>query len=193
MLLQNIVGEMRAHQNNNIPLDLPMLDTCILCKKYKSSQQWSLFLERKIKNMFNLQCTNKLKGDAVGVNNKCVEIKVSLGSKNAFNFVQIRPDHDIQYFLFLLYDVMEGDLGKCHWICIPKNDIYELIEQYGSYAHGSKKVHGPITNVSIRHNNYEYALRPSIHSQGKSNRLWIEMLKYRVDEDTIFDLFNKID
>jgi len=194
MQLQNIVRELRsAAYPNNIPMNLPVLDMCILCKKYMSSQKWSVLLERKIKNLFNLQNTNKLCGDAIGINNTNVEIKVSLGAKNNFNSVQIRPDHSVDYFLFLSYDVMHGDLGKCYWMCIPKDHMIVLLEKYGSYAHGSKKVHGPITNISIKHNNYEYALRPSIYSNGRPGLLWNDMLSYKVDEEYIYDLFNKID
>lgn len=193
MQLQTIVQELRTPYPNNIPMNLSILDTCILCKKFMSSQKWSGLLERKVKNLFNLQTTNILNGDAMGMNDKTVEIKISLGSGNTFNFVQIRPDHNVDYFLFLSYDVMYGNLGKCYWMCIPKEHIIVLLQKYGSYAHGSKKVHGPITDVSIKHNKYEYALRPSIYSNGKSRLLWNEMMQYIVDEEYIYNLFNKID
>ena len=101
-----------------------ILKQCILCKRFLSSNQWSMILEKSIKKKFNIgKSLNNISGDG-RVNSKNIEIKVSLGDKKGqFNFVQLRPGHSIDYYLFLTYNLFEDDLGKIYWFLIPPEKL----------------------------------------------------------------------
>jgi hypothetical protein len=112
------------------------------------------------------------------------EIKASLHANNSkINFVQIRPDHDIHYYIFIAYNMYEDeDTGKGHIFKIPSNNVYELIVRYGGYAHGTNKELGEITFDNMKGRNCEYALRCDPNAKkGKSFELWNELLKHEVD------------
>ena len=120
-------------------------------------------------------------GNKNGIN---YEIKASMHAKKSkLNFVQIRPDHNIDYYIFIAYNMYENNcpIGKGHIFKIPSQDVYDLIVRYSSgYAHGSKSVLGKVTHDNIKGRNCEYALRCSATS-GKSYELWKEFLKYEVE------------
>lgn len=162
-----------------------LLTQCILCKHYLSAQQWSSILENKIKEIFDIkQKINSTSGDGV-INKNNIEIKVSLGdTKGTFSFVQLRPGHSIKYYIFLTYNAYESELGKIYWFLIPSNDLYKLLQLYGSYSHGTIEKNGKITleNISKK---YEYSLRPNPIKKDKSKKLWDELLKYNKTEDEI--------
>ena len=65
------------------------------------------------------------------------------------NFVQLRPDHIIDYYLFVGYNLFEDTYGKVYTFLIPSNDIHELIINYGSYSHGTVFKLGNITKDNI--------------------------------------------
>ena len=73
-----------------------------------SSIEYGPLLEHDIKNIFDIKPRiNTNSGDGV-INNKNIEIKVTLGDKKGgFNFVQIRPNHDIHYYLFYVIMYMK--------------------------------------------------------------------------------------
>ena len=81
---------------------------------------------------------NEISGDG-HKNNKNIEIKVSFGSKDGqFNIVQIRPDHNIDYYLFVGYNLFVEDLGKTYVLYIPSEELY-VTSKYGGYSHGTKE------------------------------------------------------
>ena len=160
---------------------------CLLSKLKLSSQASSPLLERWIKHRLGfLPAQNETSGDGLYYNkitllSTTTEIKVSLGTKTNedYNFVQIRPDHDIDTYLFLTYNMKDN---KCLWFDIPSADVYELLPEYGGYAHGTLKVNGKITPGNLFGKGYEYALRPSCNPrQKKKNELWNIMQKYAHD------------
>lgn len=112
------------------------------------------------------------------------ELKFSLHTKNGgFNFVQIRPDHTIDYYLVGGYNLFEGEIGKAYICKVPADVIYRLIPEYGGYAHGTVSKLGKITCDNIKGRNCEYALRPNPNAKEgtKPKRLWNELLKYEVE------------
>lgn len=168
-----------------------LLKKCMLCKHYLSSNQWSLLLEKHIKDIFNIQNTcDPTSGDGISSKEKKIEIKISLGSKDGqFNFVQLRPQHNIDYYLMLVYNMYEDEFGKIYWfLCSPK-ELYKLLPKYGGYAHGSVTKLKKITTSSIVKNNHEYSLRPNcIKEKTKSYKLWcIMMEKFHIDVNDIFN------
>ena len=166
------------------------LNSCLMCKSLLPSQSWSTVLESHICKKFNINkiSASECRGDAYCErNNEYIEIKVSLGGKNGtkFNFVQLRPHHNIDCYLFLCYDHTVGEFGEYYYFKIPKKVINDLLPQYGGYAHGTIKEYGKITTDSILSHmdkKVEYALRTN-----KGDGLWNELLKWRcVDESKMF-------
>jgi len=160
-----------------------------------SSNQWSLMLEKHVKEKFGINhAIDNNSGDGRTKNHQNVEIKVSLGTSiGQFHFVQIRPDHNIDYYILLAYDVQQDDLGRLHWFLCPSKDIYDILPIYGDYAHGTKTALGKICKDNIYGRNCEYALRPNPYASktSKTYRLWHEMMKkFQKTEKEIYDLFN---
>jgi len=167
-----------------------LLEKCILCKYYLSSQQWGPLLERFIKDKFSIRrAANITSGDGLSPNGFNIEIKVSLGNNvGKLNFVQIRPDHNINFYLFLVYNIFEGEKGSIHWLLCPSIQLYELLYTYGSYAHGTVSKLGKINHENIFGRSCEYALRPNLKGKesSKGKILWNIMCeKFNVTEEEI--------
>jgi len=166
------------------------LQKCILCKHQLSSQQWGPLLESFIKEKFNIgPAVDSVSGDGCSSKGLNIEIKVSLGDKGGqLNFVQLRPDHTIDYYLFLGYNLFEGKLGQTHWLLCPSKELYTLLPTYGGYAHGTISKLGDITMENIYGRGCEYALRPNpaLKDARKGKKLWNIMCeKFSVTEDDI--------
>ena len=100
---------------------------------------------------------------------------MSLGDKKGqLNFVQLRPDHKIDYYIFLCYDLFYGKIGKIYWFFLKSDDLYELIPKYGGYSHGTISVLGKINCDNIHGRHCEYSLRPNPTKRKacKSRKLW---------------------
>ena len=180
----NLLKIVNTFRNNNSFINLcknepNFLNQCILSKYYLNPSQWGKLLENSIKSNFNFKNTkDNFSGDCLTNNNLKIEIKVSLGSFNGqFNFVQIRPSHQIDYYLFVIYDCYIGIHGQIYYLLIPSKELYNLIPEYGGYSHGTITKNGKITKVDEK---YEYSLRPNSLKPGKSNDLFKILLKYRV-------------
>jgi hypothetical protein len=181
-LRNKVCGVTRCTKEQNI------VRKCLLCKYYLSSNEWSVLLEKHIKELFKIsKSVNNTSGDGCSMNNLNIEIKVSLGTKDGtMNFVQLRPDHDINYYLLLAYDVSVENYGKVYWFLCKPDDLYELLPTYGGYAHGSIERLGKITKDNIKGRNCEYALRPNPYKNGKPKQLWDLMIEnYQSTEETI--------
>ena len=95
------------------------------------------------------------------------EIKISLGGKfnNKFNYVQIRLNHDIDYYILTAYYLSVinlKSLGELFIFLIDKDNMKNIINNYGHYAHGTLKKNGKKTfdDLNDPYNMKEYALRP---------------------------------
>jgi len=155
---------------------------CVLARNYLSPQ--STDFETICKKDLNIDnAINSTSGDGHknGIN---YEIKASVhGNKSKINFVQIRPDHNVDYYILIAYNMYENNtIGNGHIFKIPSKIVYELIVRYGGYAHGTCNVLGKITLDNIKGRNCEYALRCDPNAtKGKSFDLWNEFTKYEVD------------
>jgi len=168
------------------------LRKCLLCKAHLSSNQWSVLMENFIKEKFNIsKRNNNVSGDGITTKDYNIEIKVSLGTDNGqVHFVQIRPDHKVDYYLMLVYNVHEGDLGKIYWLLCNADELYALLPEYGGYAHGTVERLGKITSDNICGRNCEYALRPNPMSKRgtKARRLWDTMVDmFGVNEEDVIN------
>lgn len=120
------------------------------------------------------------------INNINYELKISFGGKtrNKFNYVQIRMNHNCSYLL-TAYHICKLNIysfGQLFVFRLSKNDMIKLIFKYGSYAHGTKKSLGPITMDSITNisNTKEYALRCTYGS-----KCWNQLLLFSIDPTNI--------
>mgnify|MGYP001174426663 FL=1 len=162
-----------------------ILEKCVLSRFYFKPQ--STYIEKIIKSNLEIEDpVDEISGDGHknGIN---YEIKTSLHDKNCkFNFVQIRPDHNIDFYIFLGLNIFEKDDDyKCYLFKIPSNNVYDLVIKYGDYAHGTIKRNGIITKDNFKGRNKEYCLRPNPNSKksSKSYKLFEEMLKFQ----TLYD------
>ena len=155
---------------------------CIMARSYLTPQ--SSDLENICKHDLKIgHSLNNTSGDG---HKNCInyEIKSSVHAKNSkLNFVQIRPDHNVDYYIFIAYNMYENEnIGKGHIFKIPSNNLYELIVNYGGYAHGTCDKLENITIDNIKGRNCEYALRCDPNAKkGKNLELWNEFIKYEVE------------
>ena len=153
-------------------------DAAIIAKSELSPQAAATPLEEWQKARLRMTpALNETSGDGV-YQGSAVELKQSLGGKtgSAFNFVQIRPDHAIDAYIFTTYDIFNDDTT---WFNIPADDMNELLVESGNYAHGTIKALGPITADTLKGRNCEYCLRPCSQGTGKKRELWDRMLQWQ--------------
>jgi hypothetical protein len=155
---------------------------CIIARNYLNPQSTKLETICK-KNLHIGPPLNKTSGDGHknGIN---YEIKISIHAKKSkINFVQIRPDHNIDFYILIAYNMYENEIiGKAHVFKIPSTNLYNLIIKYGGYAHGTCIKLGKITNDNIKGRNFEYALRCNPNAKkGKSFELWNKLKYYEVE------------
>ena len=153
-------------------------DAAIIAKSELSPQAAAGPLESWVKARLRMTpALNGTSGDGV-YQGSTIELKQSLGGKtgSAFNFVQIRPDHDVDNYIFTTYDIFNDDTT---WFNIPADDMHDLIVEFGGYAHGTIKALGPITADTLKGRNCEYAIRPSSQGTGKKRELWDCMLEWQ--------------
>ena len=174
----------KKHILEKIKNEKTLTGKCILSRRYLSPQ--SIDLETICKKDLDIvNAVNSTSGDGHknGIN---YEIKISIhAQKSNINFVQIRPDHDITYYILIAYNMYENDTtGNAHIFKIPSHIVHDLIVRFGGYAHGTCAVLGKITSVNIKGRNCEYALRCNPNAKkGKNFELWNELMKYEVEYD----------
>jgi len=153
-----------------------------------SSQQYGPILEKYIisKYKYSKNKPENCTGDCMNKEGVNVEIKVSLGgSKHTkFNYVQIRPFHSCGVYLMTAYHLCMDNVdtgGELYIFNVPKEELNKLLVSYGSYAHGTIKELGKITEESLVNTSKEYALRPSFNDP-----CWKALLPFRVQADLLY-------
>ena len=155
---------------------------CVLGRYYLTPQ--STDFEAICKNDLKIGSPiNSTSGDGQknGIN---YEIKTSIhAQKSKLNFVQIRPDHNVDYYILIAYNMYENDtIGKGYIFKVPSQAIYDLIVRFGGYAHGTCEELGKITQDNMKGRNCEYALRCDPNAKnGKNFELWNNFIKYEVE------------
>jgi len=153
-----------------------------------SSQKYGILIEKYILIKYNYKknSPSKCNGDCVK-NKKNFEIKTSLGGKfhNKFNYVQIRLTHSITNYIFIAYHLSTKNVdneGELYIFKLSSENVKKLILLYGTYAHGTKKEYGNITELTLndKNNIREYALRPSY-----GDECWNQFLKFRILENEL--------
>ena len=141
-------------------------------------QTTGLLIQNYIINKYNMvrNIASDINGDC-SLNNKNIEIKVSLGGKShkKFNYVQIRPNHNVDYYL----DKNNyKNCGELYIFLVNKITLIDIILHYGSYAHGTIKELGEITSDTLHdfQSNKEYSLRPSY-----GDKCWNILLNSKIE------------
>ena len=143
-----------------------------------SAQQFGKLLESYIIEKTTFKRVKGCQGDCVDQFGNVVEIKISLGGqkRDKFNFVQLRPGHDIGYYLLTAFHLTPQSLacgGDLYVFRVPNTYMKKLVIDYGTYAHGPAK---RITKIL---KDVEYALRPRYGSD-----CWNELMKWRARAPT---------
>jgi len=157
---------------------------CIINKI--NSQQYGPLIENYIliKYNFNKNKASLCIGD-YNKNKNNYEIKISICCKKSkkFNYVQIRPSHNCQFYILIAYYLSNNNVnngGELYIFNIPNDKLKEIIFKYGNYAHGTKLKLGDITIETLNdlNNNKEYSIRPTINSN-----CWNELIKFQILEN----------
>ena len=194
--LKDIVKSKIIDHKSDIILRPTLKDAHIYCKvRYLSGALTGTLIEYYIQFKYHMtknnagDCCGDLSvqsssGDTLFDNKINFEIKVSNGGKNnkCFNYVQIRMNHQVDEYLLTAYYISEQNLntnGELFIFRLKKEQIKTIIKKYGSYAHGTIKKLGKITEEELNNitNDKEYAFRPTY-----KDALWKELLKFRVEE-----------
>ena len=149
-----------------------------------SSQKYGPLLEKFFQEKFQYlkndskECTGDCRKEG-----KNYEIKVSLGGMtySKYNYVQLRPSHDCDFYILTAYYLSEDNLrmeGELFVFRVPKEEIKKLIVSHGGYAHGTVKEHGEITLENL--GKKEFAIRPRY-----GDNCWKELLNFRVLESEL--------
>jgi hypothetical protein len=178
--LKDILNETKINHKKEI-LKKNIKEAFVYCKINKlSGQITGPLIEYYIINKYNFKknSSSKCCGD-FNINNKNIEIKISLGGNehDKFNYVQIRFNHNIDFFIFISYYLDKMNIytyGELFVFKIKKQELKELVEEFGHYAHGTKKNLGKISIDNS--NNHEYAIRPKYN-----DKCWKNLLKYRIN------------
>lgn len=174
---------------NQAKLTNNLWEKCVLLRFYTSPQ--SNVAEKIIKqDLLINDPPDNLSGDGIK-NGLKYEIKVSLHDTNCkVNIRQIRPHHNIQYYIIIALNLFEGTKGKAYAFKIPAKTIYELVVEYGGYTHGTVLQNGKITTESVNEdsNRKEYSLTadPNASNGSKSKDLWEIFKNYEVEYNSDF-------
>ena len=172
-------------------LNLPTLkDAHMYCKYNNLSGQFTgPVLEKYIKLKYKMIKNNasSCNGDLQN-NDTNIEIKASNGGKdnNKFNYVQLRLNHNIDYYILTAYYLSKENIkkkGELFVFIIGKVDLKNIVFKYGNYAHGTLNKNGKRTFEAMNcdDNKNEYALRPKY-----GDNCWIELLNFKVHYKNIF-------
>lgn len=166
-----------------------MKDAIIYCKiNHLPTQYTGPIIEKYIKHKYNLHkhLPSRCRGDLQAPSGTHLEIKVSGGGKqhNKFNFVQIRLNHNCDYLLLAYYLSKDNlhESGEMFIFCIPKEDMKNIILQYGHYAHRTCRELGIIskTNIARDIEKKEYSIRPTF-----GDACWKLLLPFRINESSL--------
>jgi hypothetical protein len=186
--LLSFVKSMKVNTNTREILDTiqkekDLTNKCILYRKFLSPQ--STHIERIIRNdLFIEKPINETSGDGTknGLN---YEIKYSgHAQKSRLNFVQIRPDHNIDFYILIGYNMYFNDnLGKAFVFKIPSAAMYDLVVKHGGYSHGTLKHLGRINKKNLKGRNLEYSIRcnPNAKRGTKDYKLFHKLLQFETE------------
>jgi hypothetical protein len=186
--LLSFVESMKVNVDTNkilktIQQETNLTHKCILYRKFFSPQ--STHMETIVRNdLFIKKPINETSGDG-RKNSVNYEIKYSgHAKKSRLNFVQIRPDHNIDFYILIAYNMyFNNDLGKAFIFKIPSITMYNLVIKHGGYSHGTIKNLGRINKNNLKGRNLEYSIRcnPNSKRGSKDYKLFRKLLEFETE------------
>jgi hypothetical protein len=160
-------------------------EAAILAKWFLPSQSYGEVLNTWFRKTFNWEknsANSRIGDDKVfGIYN--AEVKASLcDDGKTCHYVQIRLTHEIDFYFLPTYNF---ETDKTHFFLLNKNQMKEMIVNYGGYAHGTKSEKGKVID-NINNADIEYALRPNIKS--KDNSMWKKLCSFEIKEEDINEI-----
>ena len=99
------------------------------------------------------------------------EIKASIHTNDKiFYFKNIRPDHNIDYYILCCYDLWYRELGRAYIFKVPSLVMNGLICLYSYHASGSFKTLGIITMNNQRGRTREFKFKAGHQMGGKTSK-----------------------
>lgn len=176
--------EILSKNSKNIMKDIPKIpslrNACILAKHSLASPSHGTAVENWLIEYYDSKriLSSEKKGDLKFHNQYNVEVKSSISKDGKkFNYVQLRPTHQIDFYLMPSYDMLNDNLFI---FFVHQSEMKKMILKYGSYAHGTKEEKGLISE-NIDNQDVEFAIRPKIQ-KGKQ---WSELIHYQVELDDL--------
>jgi hypothetical protein len=125
------------------------------------TQRHGPWMKKKISRILGLGDEPNTQGNLLSQ----IEIKTTItDQRGGYNFVQIRPDtKDHLYFCFDTNASSSAGAGaqpKLYVFALFSREMKAILPRFGSYAHGSIKLFGPITHDNIDPKK-EHAIRPN--------------------------------
>lgn len=188
-LLKGMLEISKINHKDAILNEPGLKDAHIYCLLHKiPSQAYGVLLENYIITRFNFTRNNASHCTGDCSKHDCnIEIKSSLGGqkRNKFNFVQIRLNPQITFFIFTAFYLCPENVnqeGELFIFKIPLQQMKQLVLNYGGYAHGTIKEHGKIVSESLEdaENKREYAIRPVFN-----DKCWKALMLFRIQESEL--------
>lgn len=170
-------AEVIEKYSNIASSEIDMKYWCALSKLYFTPQSYGIRLENlfKKKHSFNNKTDNE-SGDAEK-NGWKIEIKHSLGSSSGcWSFQQLRPHHDVDYYILGAYD---ENVDELYYFVVPSDIMYEICKIHGAASHGTQQNNKQQKNIELG------------LWTGKNYQSWKKLQQYLIEEDDIDEYFNK--
>lgn len=161
-------------------------------KKYLSSQSYGGVLESFFKRYFNLsKILGTQDGDLLSsiIGNLEVKVSIEFPSKSDVSFcmMQLRPAHNVDYYLGAFYSYTESSI---QYVLIPSQDMKKIILKYcTSYSHGTKKGKGLVNEEIISKDTeaefqFTFSTTPS---NKKTYKTWEDLKPFVYSEQEIIN------
>lgn len=190
--LKRLLNESSKNHTEEIERCESLKDAHVYCKlNALSGQLAGPLIERYVQKAFGMRKINA--SDCAGdlsLHKVNYELKISNGGQhnNKFNYVQLRMNHECDY-IFTAYYLDESNvnlMGELFVFHLNKDALKKLVLRYGSYAHGTKRVLGDISEEDLndKQNKKEYCLRPMY-----GGPCWKALQEHRIPDSVLKGLY----
>jgi len=187
-----IVQEMRSQKRmpkweflNIVQRCTTLTEKCAFVRRYLSPN--STTMEHMVKHDLGIQdARDKTSGDGLK-NATTYEIKCSVHDRaSTFNWRQIRPDHNIDFYILIGYNLRACHLGRAYIFKVPSDKLYQMVVDYGGYSHGSKEGQLPditLENMKGHLREYSLSINPNSKHKAKRQQFWDTLQQYSTPYD----------
>lgn len=190
--LRRLLKESSKDHMEEIERCASLKDAHVYCKlNALSGQLTGPLIERYMQKAFGMKKirASECAGD-LSLHNVNYELKISNGGQNnnKFNYVQLRMNHECDYILtaYYLNETNVNLMGELFVFHLNKDSLKKLVLRYGSYAHGTKRALGEISEEDLndKQNKKEYCLRPIY-----GDVCWEALQAHRISDNVLKSLY----